>query len=67
MENHDSALVEAFISLGTSVDRIAVFRATRQEFLSRLPDEIRTGADEDDLVWRLIQIRKRGRLPKNHS
>lgn len=67
MDNYDSALVRAFVSLGTSVDRIATFRKARQEFLARLPEEIRIGADEDDLVWRLIQIRKRGLLPKHRS
>ncbi len=39
----------------------------RTKFLSRLPEEVRLSADEGELVWRLLQLRKKGRLPKTRS
>ena len=63
----DQALIDAFTSFGNSVDRIATFRTVRQSFLARLPREVCASTDEDDLIWQLFQLRKKGRLPKHHS
>jgi hypothetical protein len=63
METLDRMVLEAFTSFGFSVDRIATFRGIRGLFLALLPAEPRAAAGEDDLIWRLFQLRKSGRLP----
>ena len=63
----DQVLAEPFTSFNSSVDRIATFREVRAEFLARLPREVCGDADEDNLIWRLFQLRKTGRLPKPQS
>ena len=67
MEILDEWLVLAFTSFGTSVDRIAAFQSTRADFLEQLPEEARSAADDDSIIWRLFQLRKTGRLPKHQS
>ena len=62
--NRDQAIIEAYSSIGVSADRIAVFGQHRHEFLSRLPTEIRAEGD-DDIIWRLLQLRKVRRLPSS--
>jgi hypothetical protein len=61
MENADVQLVAVFASLGESVDRIACFKTVRQRFVEQLPDQLRA-EDDDQLVWRLFQLRKAGKL-----
>jgi hypothetical protein len=64
---HDQALINAYASLGVSVDRIAVFIEIRHRFLARLPPDVRASQPDDDIVWRLVQLRKARKLPINPS
>jgi hypothetical protein len=66
MVDRDQALIKAYTSLGVSVDLIAVFAEVRNTYLASLPLEVRTLSD-DDLIWRLIQLRKNRKLPTNPS
>ena len=62
----DQALVRAYDALGHTVDRIAAFLPIRDKFLSLLsvrPDS----SDGDDIVWRLFQLRKKGKLMKDQT
>jgi hypothetical protein len=61
MSEHDRVIIDAFTSTGESVDRIACFRAIRRCFLNYLLPHLRDVSD-DDLVWRLLQLRKAGKL-----
>ena len=63
MNEHDHAIVTAYSLLGTSVDRITVFSELRAAFLARLPKELRTDHDDDQILWRLVQLRKSHKLP----
>lgn len=63
MTNRDQALISAYTSLGTSVDRIAVFTEVHTAFLARLPAEVRAEQGDDSIVWRLVQHRKNRKLP----
>jgi hypothetical protein len=62
MSHRDQALITAYSSLGVSVDRIAVFLSVRRAFLDALPAEVRAVSD-DELIWRLVQLRKDRKLP----
>lgn len=66
MDTLDHSLIAAFTSFGSSVDRIAAYQTVRAKFLGRLSTEARTAADDDSIIWRLLQLRKSGRLPKHH-
>lgn len=59
---NDQEIVKAWISLHESVDRIACFRDVRQRFLSQFPNSANIG-NSDEIVWRLMQLRKSKRLP----
>ena len=61
MDQRDQAIVDAFTSFGESVDRIACFQSIRRRFFDRLPSDIQ-GQNHDDVVWRLLQLRKSGVL-----
>ena len=63
MKNHDQSIVTAYSLLGTSVDRITVCSELRAAFLSRLPAELRADHDDDQILWRLVQLRKSRKLP----
>jgi hypothetical protein len=63
MNVQDQAIVAAYSFLGTSVDRIAVFSELRAAFLARLPKELRADHDDDQILWRLVQLRKNRKLP----
>jgi hypothetical protein len=62
MTSRDQALLNAYTSLGVSVDRIAVFTETRTKFLASLPAEAQADGD-DATIWRLVQLRKNRKLP----
>ena len=63
MNERDLAIVSAYSSLGVSVDLISVFTEVRNVFLAKLPDEVRADADDEHIVWRLVQLRMSRRLP----
>jgi hypothetical protein len=62
MQQRDQTLIDAYLAVGQSVDRIAVFTEARNRFLSRLPQEAREPGD-DLIIWRLVQLRKAKKLP----
>jgi hypothetical protein len=67
MSERDHILIEAFTSMDESADRIACFKSVRRIFLDRLPPDI-PREEEDYLVWRLLQLRKAGKLaPKQQE
>jgi hypothetical protein len=66
MNSLDQDLVRAFTELQQPADRIACFGQLRQEFLEKLPSQVIRSSDHDDLVWRLLQLRKQGKLPALH-
>ena len=66
MTTVDQQLVTAFTSVGESADRIACFRRVREQFLGLLPEQVKKSHQDDELVWRLIQLRKQGKLPTFH-
>ena len=59
----DQEIVRAFTESGTSVDRIACFQKFREQFLQKLPAHTTRTTPHDDLVWRLMQLRKQSKLP----
>jgi len=65
--DRDQALINAYTLLGGSVDRIAVFTEVRNKFLDCLPAEVRSKHEDDQIVWRLVQLRKARKLPTNPS
>ena len=63
MTQRDQSIIAAYSSLGVPVELIAVFTEVRSVFLARLPDEIRAGDDDDNILWRLVQLRDSRKLP----
>lgn len=63
MTNRDQVLINAYTTLGVSVDRIAVFTESRNAFLAQIPPDIRANQDDDHILWRLVQLRKGRKLP----
>ena len=61
----DQSLINSYVSLGESVDRIACFRFVREQFVTSLPSHLRD-TDHDELIWRLFQLRKAGKLNTKH-
>jgi hypothetical protein len=61
MELNDDSLIQAYASMGISADKIAAFPNVRRDFLDRLTVQ----NDDGQVVWRLRQLRKAGRLPKD--
>jgi hypothetical protein len=59
----DKELVLAYLALQQPADRIACFKSTRASFLRMLPESVRQQKDDDQLIWRLFQLRKSGQLP----
>ena len=57
----DDRLIHAYTSLRNSADKIAAFPEVRREFLDQLAIE----DDDGEAVWRLLQLRKAGKLPKD--
>lgn len=62
----DQELIAAFSSLQQPADRIICFQSLRDQFLGLLPEAIRQSKIDDDLCWRLLQLRKAGKLPALH-
>jgi hypothetical protein len=63
MEINDSLLIQAYTDMGNSVDKIAAFPKLRRDFLDRLAIQDHDG----ETIWRLLQLRKAGKLPKDLS
>jgi hypothetical protein len=57
----DESLIHAYTSFGESADKIAAFPTVRREFLDRLAMQ----DDDGEVVWRLLQLRKAGKLSKD--
>jgi hypothetical protein len=57
----DQQLVCAYTSLGETVDRIPCFHSIGEQFLRQLPASV-LEQDHDRLIWRLLQLRKSGKL-----
>ena len=66
MNDLNEVLVRAYASFDSSVDRIAASTAKRSDFRSLLPEEFRS-VDDDELVRRLLNLRKRGKLSRGQS
>ncbi len=63
MSNSDQALINAYLHLRIPADRIAAFSVLRRSFLDCLPPERSDWGSDDDLIWRLLQLRKSSKLP----
>jgi hypothetical protein len=61
--NYDNDLIRAYQSLRKPADRIACFQTIRALFLNLVPDHIRANNDDDQIIWRLLQLRKSRKLP----
>ncbi len=46
-----------------SLDEIIVRMTLRNEFLADSQDLLGQGSDEEDLLWELLRLRKKGDLP----
>jgi len=62
----DQDLVRAFTELQEPADRIACFGSLREKFLGQLSLQTRQSNSDDDLIWRLLQVRKARKLPTLH-
>jgi hypothetical protein len=63
MARYDQALITAYYSVCLPVDRIVVFTELRNRFLAHIPTDIRADYTDDDILWRLVQLRKNRKLP----
>jgi len=61
MKAEDLLLIQAYTFVGHSVDKIAAFPELRRDFL----DHLSIQQDDGEAVWRLLQLRKAGELPKD--
>jgi hypothetical protein len=59
----DDVLAETYAAFAHSVDRITSTLSLREEFLARRPPEC-SPLETDVLIHRLLNLRKRGKLPK---
>jgi len=66
MNDLDSDLVRVFTLLQQPADRIACFGSLREMFLGQLAPQTRQSKSDDDLIWRLLQVRKARKLPTLH-
>ena len=66
MNDLDQDLVRAFTELQQPADRIACFHQLRVLFLGKLLDHTKRSYQHDDLIWRLLQLRKAKKLPALH-
>jgi hypothetical protein len=66
MRTTDDELIRTYTTLQFTADRIAASRALRQQCLAVLAI---SGEDPegDEAIWRLLQLRKRGKLPIGQS
>jgi hypothetical protein len=63
MSTTDQAIIAAYLQLRIPADRIAAFLAHRQAFLNLIAKRQLLTQRDDDLIWRLLQLRKCGKLP----
>lgn len=66
MSQFDQALVQAYCSFGSSVDRIAASSELRMHLRNLLPQEFQA-VHEDEIVHRLLNLRKSGKLPRRNQ
>ena len=66
MNDLDQDLIRVFTELQQPADRIACFQQLRALFLGKLLEQTKRSHQHDDLVWRLIQLRKQKKLPALH-
>ena len=57
------SLVQGYVALHTTVDRIAASAELRQQLRILLPDGLQK-FDDDEIVRKLMNLRKSGKLPK---
>ncbi len=62
----DQDLVRVFTLMQQPADRIVCFARLRNEFLALLTPQSRQSVGDDDLIWRLLQLRKQQKLPALH-
>ena len=56
-------LVEGYVALHTTVDRIAASAELRKQLRDLLPETLKK-FDDDEIVRKLMNLRKSGKLPK---
>lgn len=66
MSSVDQDLVRVFVLLQQPADRIACYSSIREQFIDLLAPQTKSVMDEDNLMWRLLQLRKRRMLPALH-
>ena len=57
------SLVEGYVALHTTVDRIAASAELRKRLRTLLPETLQK-FDDDEIVRKLMNLRKSGKLPK---
>lgn len=57
------SLVEGYVALHTTVDRIAASAELRKQLRDLLPETLKK-FDDDEIVRKLMNLRKSGKLPK---
>ena len=66
MKTLNEALVRVYTSFDSTVDQIAASATKRSEFRSLLPEEFRS-INDDDLVRRLLNLRKSSKLSRRQT
>jgi hypothetical protein len=66
MKTLNEALVRVYTSFDSTVDQIAVSATKRSEFRSLLPEEFRS-INDDELVRRLLNLRKSSKLSRRQT
>lgn len=62
--NETDVLIQVYSEIRTTVDRIATSAELRERFRTLLPKEVEI-ANDDDLIKKLLNLRKSGKLPKH--
>ena len=57
-------LIQVYSAIHTTVDRIAASAELREKFKNLLPDGVKI-ANDDELIRKLLNLRKSGKLPKH--
>lgn len=57
------SLVQGYVALHTTVDRIAASAELRKQLRGLLPETLQR-YDDDEIVRKLMNLRKSGKLPK---
>jgi len=66
MSDFNDALIRAYTSFDTSVDRMATSAAKRTEFRAILPEDFRA-MEDDEILRRLLNLRKCGKLSRGQT